>query len=182
MYSMSTPKELIQYFLNLGTDCFNEYNYNKALKCYNKVIALNRRYALNHLYADAYCRIADIQLQIKQYNLALEHYDKAIQINPNEPDFYLYRGTLYRNLGQYNNALKDFNKAINLNPDNDQLATIYFQRGYLYNKQEKHLPAIQNYSKTREFNNPQGIFAGGLRKSSVEKFKGKIFQKDVTKW
>ena len=57
---------------------------------------------------------------------AIDAYDKAIKLDPNNAAAYNNRGYAKTNLGQYEAALTDSNKAIKLDPDN---AAAYDTRG-----------------------------------------------------
>ena len=48
---------------------------------------------------------------------SLEDFNKAVQLNPDDPIYYYNRGLQYEELGSLSSALADFNKAIELNPD-----------------------------------------------------------------
>ena len=41
---------------------------------------------------------------------------KAILLDPNPAEAYLYRGALYEQLGQYEKAIDDYDKSIHLDP------------------------------------------------------------------
>jgi tetratricopeptide (TPR) repeat protein len=48
---------------------------------------------------------------------AMEDYNKAIQLNPNDAEAYYNRGNAYVAKGQYDRAIEDYNKAIQLQQD-----------------------------------------------------------------
>ena len=50
------------------------------------------------------------------YESAIEHFSKSIELEPNNAIAYHQRGLAYYNIGYYQKALKDFNKTIELNP------------------------------------------------------------------
>ena len=60
---------------------------------------------------------------------AIEHYNKAIGLNPAYSYPYNSRGIIYRERGQYQLAIEDFNNAIRINPD---FAEFYYNRGTAY--------------------------------------------------
>ena len=78
----------------------------------------HENYAALNARAYAYIRNAKLQQAIPDIN-------KAIQIQPNEPDAYQTRGILYLEQKKYNLALEDLNKAIKLKPN----AEAFFYRG-----------------------------------------------------
>ncbi|OAA83276.1 tetratricopeptide repeat protein [Clostridium ljungdahlii] len=53
----------------------------------------------------------------KNYTLALEKYNEAIKLNPNNSSTLCNRGRLYERLGKYDLALNDYNSALNVNPN-----------------------------------------------------------------
>ena len=64
---------------------------------------------------------------LKQYEQAIENYDKAIQINSDDYKYYLNRGVAYsRGLSQHEQAVKDFEKAIELNPNLSEVYNTLF--------------------------------------------------------
>ena len=48
----------------------------------------------------------------------LSQYERAIELNPNDADAYANRGLAYHELSQYERAIEDFGKAIALDPTN----------------------------------------------------------------
>ena len=50
------------------------------------------------------------------YARALEDFDRAVAINPQDADAFNSRGTTYTGLGRHESAIQDFDKAIQLNP------------------------------------------------------------------
>ena len=69
----------------------------------------------------------------------IEHYTKAIEVDPNMVEAYVNRAIVYTNLGQYELAVEDCNKAIELDPT---LPTIYINRAYNYNCMKEYHKAI----------------------------------------
>ncbi|NIP31627.1 MAG: tetratricopeptide repeat protein [Candidatus Dadabacteria bacterium] len=57
---------------------------------------------------------------------AIENFNKAIELAPNDADAYYNRGNAKGALGNYKGAIEDFNKAIELAPNN---ADVYSNRG-----------------------------------------------------
>jgi|GEM_PF-1704782 len=52
-----------------------------------------------------------------EYELAIQNFDKAIAINPNNFESYYYLGIIYAEIENHPFALEAFNKALELNPD-----------------------------------------------------------------
>jgi tetratricopeptide (TPR) repeat protein len=55
---------------------------------------------------------------MNRLNEALQCYDKAIDINPNEASYYYKEGHVLYNLGQYNEVVEYADKAIRIDSDN----------------------------------------------------------------
>jgi tetratricopeptide (TPR) repeat protein len=53
-------------------------------------------------------------LYLKNYPEALAALNQAIDIDPNNPPFYNFRGKYYFKIGDYPKALADYNKAVQL--------------------------------------------------------------------
>ncbi len=56
---------------------------------------------------------------LKRYSLALESFDKAIELAPNEANAYADKAIVLSHMGKYDLALETFqiNKALELNPE-----------------------------------------------------------------
>ncbi|MCA2665686.1 MAG: serine protease, partial [Microcystis sp. M079S1] len=85
----------------------------------------------------------------QKYELALDDYNQAIELNPNHANAYNNRGNLYQDLQKYELALDDFNKAIEINPN---FAILYYNRGGLYYDQKKYELALADWNKAIEIN------------------------------
>ena len=52
-----------------------------------------------------------------QYEKALKCFERAVELEPNNDEYYAYRSFAKKQLGDLNGALIDLDKAIELNPD-----------------------------------------------------------------
>ena len=77
-------------------------------------------------------------------NEAIYHYNEAIRIIPDFPEFYYNKGCTYAKLGQYQRAIEDFNEAIRLRP---YYANAYNGRGCAYADTGQYLKAIENFNE-----------------------------------
>jgi tetratricopeptide (TPR) repeat protein len=84
-------------------------------------------------------------LELGQYQNAIEEYDKAIRLKPNNAGTYYDRGMAYHHLGQYQSAIEDYSKAIELDPKN---AEVYNTRGYAFHSLGQYQRAIDNYDES----------------------------------
>jgi len=109
-----------------------------------------------------------------RYDNAISFYSKAIELDPDDPRYYLARGYAYGRKGwdsvlkkdhsvaaeQYDNAISDYNKAIKLNPVNP---TFYGMRAtFVYTEKEQYKEAISDYTKAIELK-PEDAFYYKLR-------------------
>lgn len=72
--------------------------------------------------------------QEEDYAKAIEHYSKAIELNPKIVNAYNNRGVAYSENDEVERAIKDYNKAIELNPE---LAEAYLSRGIYWLRLQK---------------------------------------------
>lgn len=91
----------------------------------------------------------------EQNDKALEYINLAIQKNPNDPQFYVIRGTLNETLKLRDKAIADYKKAIELDPNN--FDANYSAGAYYYNTgvdtldwADKNIP-ITEFAKLEEF-------------------------------
>ena len=131
----------------------NHYNEKWAvldqLKRYDEGLAAITR-AINLAPRAAWYSNRGVLYQDQQkYKLALDDYNKAIELNPNHANAYVNRGVLYKDLQKYDLALSDYSKAIDINPND---ANAYYNRGNLYYNQQKYELALSDYNKAIELN------------------------------
>jgi len=86
---------------------------------------------------------------LKKHEKAIEDYNKAIALNPEDAMAYYNRGTAYAKLKKHEEAIEDYNKAIALDPE---YAMAYNNRGNAYNELKKHEKAIEDYNKAIALN------------------------------
>ena len=76
----------------------------------------------------------------------MRDFDKAIELNPTDPDFYYERGRIRKLLEDYDNALLDYNKVIELDPQAD----VYYSRGNLKKRMDDFDGALSDFDKAIE--------------------------------
>jgi tetratricopeptide (TPR) repeat protein len=87
----------------------NEGSYEElAIRFFDLAILRNPKYhqALNNR-GDAY-------LILRQYGRAIDDFNQAVQIDPNEPLYFKNRANVLRFVGQYDRAITDYRKALTL--------------------------------------------------------------------
>lgn len=88
------------------------------------------------------------QFKKKNFDEALNYYEEAIQINPNEPLFYNNKAAAYIELKDLDSAFEEIAKAEKLFEegvvkDFVKKAKIFARKGNIYTKQEKYAEAIK---------------------------------------
>ena len=84
-----------------------------------------------------------------KYREAIQHYDEAIRINPQDADAYNNRGNAKFALGLYRDAIADCDRAIHLNP---QYTAAYYNRGTAQHALGRHHEAIADYDQAIRIN------------------------------
>jgi len=82
-----------------------------------------------------------------EYDAAIADYNKAVELNPKEPDIYFSRGLAHFNKQSYTPAIADFDKVIELDPKE---AMAYFKRGNALEKTGNFEKALADYQKAVE--------------------------------
>ncbi len=85
----------------------------------------------------------------RNYERAVEHYTKALRLNPQLAEAYINRGNTYLNIGDFDRALSDYTGAIRIKPN---FAMAYNNRGKVYSDQGDYDRAIEEYTKAIEIN------------------------------
>lgn len=107
------------YYLR-GENYFVKDSLNLAMLDYEKAAELVPNAALFQE------RIGDTYSETKEYDKAIEKYNKAILLDKNKTSVFEYRAYAYEKKEDYYSALFDMNEAIKLAPDVDYY---YFKRG-----------------------------------------------------
>ena len=81
---------------------------------------------------------------LKQYEKAIEDYNKAIELDTNLAHSYYNRGDTYINLQQYEQAIADFDKTIELD---QKFTAAHLDRGHAHYYLNQYEKAIEDYNK-----------------------------------
>lgn len=84
--------------------------------------------------------------QAGHYDQALQSFDQALKLKPNDPALITFKGIVYYAKGNNPKALQLFEEAIKLNPT---FARAYYQRGMVYQSQEKYSQAVPDLEKAK---------------------------------
>jgi predicted Zn-dependent protease len=127
----------------------------------------------------------------------IELYTKAIDLNPNLVEAFIYRGLANMHEEHYDDAIADYDEAIRLDPKN---LVAYIGRGHVKRKLEQYEEAILDYNEAIKINPNEGVPYGAkgcciydicerefnnnnvLSAASKERLKGAIplFDKELT--
>ncbi|ODU01436.1 MAG: hypothetical protein ABS79_01645 [Planctomycetes bacterium SCN 63-9] len=80
----------------------------------------------------------------REYDQALEQYDRAIDISPNRGESYFQRGCVFAAKGERDRAIADFDKAIQYDP---RLAAAFVNRGRLRIQAEELEAALEDFER-----------------------------------
>lgn len=86
-----------------------EKRYEEAIEIYRQIVAIQ-----DPPNAYMHYKLADCYMLTEQYELAISTFDKAIQIEPTNADYYNLRGFVYYLLKNKELALKDVEKSLQL--------------------------------------------------------------------
>lgn len=100
--------------INYGVFLVKTKKYERAKAVLYSVLAENK----NLYYAELYLGLAHYMKE--EYNTALIHFNRGIQINPEYYDLYYHRALLYYKKGDYLNSLEDLKMVDKLYPNNNK--------------------------------------------------------------
>lgn len=163
--------EIVRLF-NSGVTFYQQKEFSKAIRAYEKVIELDPNYveAYNNL-GIIYQEMGDLESALKSYRRAIEinpKYEKALNnigillhlkgedekateafnrilaINPNHIESYINLGTLYKKKGLSEKAAHSYQKALAINPRHGET---HYNLGLLYEQTGKTELAIHHYEQ-----------------------------------
>ena len=97
----------------------------------------------------AYTNLGSVYQKMGQLDRAMENYDKAITLDPNDYLAYTNRGAIFDKIGELDKALESYNKAVMSNPGDYKA---YFNRGLLYDKMGRITDAIDDFEIATRLN------------------------------
>lgn len=135
-YSYAIPSNVVKALLNeTKTESIQQWHKRKIIRSVQ------------------YFMIAQEKYYAKDYNQAITHLDKAIQLNPKDTFYFMSRGGVNDVLGKYDDALDDYNQAIKLDPENIHA---YNARGSTKNHIGDYKGAKDDYSKSIRLDHNNG--------------------------
>ncbi len=133
-----------------GDGYFKDGQYEKALKAYNRAIALNPE------SLEAYASRGSAHYFLGHYSLAQADFEHVLQQNPYSADSYSAYASTLAAQGDYQNALKIIEMAIQLQPNDPKnlfsRAGIYFMLGKLQEAVEDYSTVLSVYPAVEVYN------------------------------
>lgn len=135
---MNDFKELALKAVNLQ----KENKLQEAKKIYKHLLKTKRNPQILRL-------LGLIELEEKNYNIALDLLNESLQINPNNSECFSNRGVVNFKLNKLENSISDYKKAILIDKNN---YNAYFNLGNLYKEINKLNESIENFDKSISIN------------------------------
>jgi len=117
---------------------------------HNKTVVGLSANDLSEISATNWSEIGRQAIDANRWNEAINAYDKALELNPNDTSAFNNRGFAYSNLGKYRQAILDYDRAIELNPKD---ADAYYNRGNAYSRLGNSIYANQDFKKAANLGN-----------------------------
>ena len=145
--------------IGVATAVYDSYSYAipsntiKTLLTETKTESIQQWHKRKVIRAVQYYMIAQEKYYAEDYNQAITHLDKAIQLNPEDTFYFMGRGGVKDVLGKHDDAIDDYNQAIKLDPEN---IPAYNARGSTKNHIGDYKGAIDDYSKIIKLDHNNG--------------------------
>lgn len=108
-----------EYFRKAGNCYSRQDDYEGAISALEKGLALDPQSVLLHRdLGEANFQKGEKLLRAHQYEQAIPYFDRAIELNPNNDEYYADRGWVYYSMEEFDRAAEDFDAALKLDPDN----------------------------------------------------------------
>ena len=111
-------------------------NYEKAIENYSKANSINVSDVTS-------CRISNCYFELNNYEEAFRYINEAIQLNPSNTSYWIYRADYEYETGLLNQALEDIGSCIETTPE---YFYYYYRRGFYEDNSGMIDNAIEDYS------------------------------------
>lgn len=91
-----------------------------------------------------YHNLGNDYYKLGDFQKAVEHYSRAIELKPDMLESYFNRGLAYTRMHDFGRAINDHSSVIRLDPE---LVEAYYTRGLLYEYMKDYESAIGDYNK-----------------------------------
>ena len=128
-------KDIIEQDLNKAINFLGQNKFSEAESICNQILKEKDN-------SDAYHILSSIKLYKQEFNQSIELVNKSIEINSENPGYYVTLGCAHSASKDYKNSIKAFKKAISLNAE---VAQVHFYLGESYRKLKKYNAAIASF-------------------------------------
>lgn len=140
------PEVLIKARYGLGYANFNLQDYERALFSFKEFVSKGNKSTLN--YSDGVIRLADCYYVRKQYDDALNYYNRAIALGSPDNDYVLLQsGAIYGIQRKYSDARKQLTTLIQTYAKSQYRDDAMFQRGQFEIEQGNYQAAIDGFTQ-----------------------------------
>jgi tetratricopeptide (TPR) repeat protein len=119
----------------------------------------------------AWAAYADVCDCLRLHDTAIEAYSRVIELEPDNANALLMRGSLYHELGENDEAIADLDRSIRVDADSSEA---YLRRGWCHVALDDFDLAIKDFESARHFDpkSPAPIAARGVIKIMQRQFSG----------
>ncbi|KPK87636.1 MAG: hypothetical protein AMS27_01895 [Bacteroides sp. SM23_62_1] len=162
-----TLKETSENFYLRGLVNEKLGRFNPAEEDYLKAVGKDGR------NIDAYIALAELRLQLNKLPFAMNHVNRALELDPNNRKAYVVRSKIYVAQMDYPKAIDDISKNILMNTDDEEM---YFIRGCYYQEFTQHPNAINDFTKVLMLNpkNAEALYKRAYSYEQIANFKAAI--------
>src|SRR6266545_283509 len=126
LFTLTTlPAVIIGSFLLLGmsstkaegggqSEAGSHVDYRKRIAKVEKIVAKDPK------NFSQWVQLGNDYFDSGQPEKAVNAYDKALKLNPNDTDVLIDQGVCYKKIGRYDRAVANFEKVLKIDPNNDQ--------------------------------------------------------------
>ncbi len=157
---------------------FNDGDYKKAIAVYEQIEPKNY---------DTYFAMANCYRQLSNLEKAIENYNKAVELNPNDSEIYYILGTAYIESNNMKQAGEAFKKSVQLNGSNEKAKKMLsvvqqkevvsnLETAYKMYDKKDYKTALSELNKAAEIyrEDPEIYYYRGLTKDELGDYKGAI--------
>jgi len=95
--------------------------------------------------AEVYYRIGIYYLSLRNYNHAIDNFEKALSMNPNQKMVYFNMGAVYIRLENWEKAIECYEESIKRG---EEKANSYYNLGFIYDELKNYEEAINYYEQS----------------------------------
>ncbi|KAM3145854.1 hypothetical protein pb186bvf_002149 [Paramecium bursaria] len=159
-------ENILTYHLNKGKILYENDEFIKARDAFQIAIYKDPQSAEAYYYkGQILYKIQGLSHYfLEDYEDAVEMYDRAIDIDPENADYWCEKGVTLSELGDYQSAKYAYNQAIRIDPYD---ADIYNSKGLMFQQMDNHKAAIQMFDKAISLNDEEPAYYYNKGKSYV---------------